>query len=195
MASLVFIKRGLILLLQKQTNPPGSGSFVLLLNARILWLFERRIILRPAPGGVADFSCKHKFKMTESLDLWFGFSQFFKMLHLIKVMGSDWSCMYIKAEFNSSDLTSTVCYWTNSNTLLLCGSEKSSLFEVDNSYLSLSLSFCDLMSIFLVLKSALLSVNPREACEGRQIQTTMRNEVLKMQGWNHDWGTRAILVT
>ena len=146
MASLVFIKRGLILLLQKQTTPPGSGSFVLLLNARILWLFEKRIILRPAPGGVADFSCKHKFKMTESLDLWFGFLQFFKMLHLIKVLGSDWSCMYLEAEFNSSDL---ILHWTNGNTPLLCGSKKRSLFEVDNSYLSLSLSFSDLMSIFL----------------------------------------------
>lgn len=53
---------------------------------------------------MADFSCKHKFKMTESLDLWLGFLQFFKMLHLIKVLGSDWSCMYLEAEFNSSDL-------------------------------------------------------------------------------------------
>lgn len=31
-------------------------------------------------------AAKHKFKMTESLDLWLGFLQFFKMLHLIKVI-------------------------------------------------------------------------------------------------------------
>lgn len=68
MASSVFVKRGLILVLQKQIVPPGWGSFMLLFSARILGLFEKGIILRPAPGGVADFSCKPKFKTTESLE-------------------------------------------------------------------------------------------------------------------------------
>lgn len=36
MASSVFVKRGLILVLQKQIVPPGWGSFTLLFSARIL---------------------------------------------------------------------------------------------------------------------------------------------------------------
>lgn len=35
---------------------------------------------------MADFSCKHKFKMTESFRFMAWLLQFFKMLHLIKVL-------------------------------------------------------------------------------------------------------------
>lgn len=59
-------------------------ALVLLSSARILWLFEKRIILGSAQRDVADFSCKHKFKTMQSLeDLLFGFLQFLKLLHLI----------------------------------------------------------------------------------------------------------------
>lgn len=61
MGSFVFIKQGLLSLLQKQTATLGYGSIVWRFSARILWLFEKRVILGSAQGGVADCGCKRRF--------------------------------------------------------------------------------------------------------------------------------------